>query len=642
MLLDPIPEVRTVAARALGSLIRGMGEDSFRDLVPWLLETLKSENSSVERSGGAQGLSEVLAALGTAYFERLLPDIITNCKNPRPHVRDGYITLFKYLPGAIGPSFENHLQRVLPAILDGLADENEVVRDAAMSAGRVFVDSFAKTSLPLLLPAIEEGIFNDSWRIRQSSVELLGDLLFKVAGTSGKVQLQGGSDDEGASTEAHGRAIIEVLGREKRNEVLAAVYMVRSDVSLSVRQAALHVWKTVVVNTPRTLKEIMPLLMRTLIASLASASVERRQVAGRSLGELVRKLGERVLPSIIPILRKGLEDENWVTRQGVCMGLSEVIASAGRHQLSAHMSELIPAVRIALCDSSPEVQEAAGQAFSALYKNAGMSVVDEIVPALLKGLEAEGDSASALGGLKQILSVRTAVVLPHVLPKLVKPPMTAFNAHALGALAEVAGAGLANHLGTILPSLVEGMGAPSDEELSSATSKAAQTVALSVDADGLDNLMSEIVRLLGDPQAAVRRGACTLLAFFAKNTKLDLEDHTDSLLSTLIVMLTDPDEATVRAAWEALGAVTGTIPKESMPTYIKVVRDAVDSARTVERRKLKGKGGPILVPGFCLPKALMPVLQIFLQVRPCARCAGAVGLYANRRWLFVERGFNSF
>lgn len=59
---------------------------------------------------------------------------------------------------------------------------------------------------------------------------------FQVAGTSGKALLEGGSDDEGASTEAHGRAIIEVLGSDKRNEVLAALYMVRSDVSLSVRQ----------------------------------------------------------------------------------------------------------------------------------------------------------------------------------------------------------------------------------------------------------------------------------------------------------------------------------------------------------------------------------------------------------------------
>lgn len=51
--------------------------------------------------------------------------------------------------------------------------------------------------------------------------------------------LEGGSDDEGASTEAQGRAIIEVLGREKRNEVLAALYMVRTDVSVSVRQVSI-------------------------------------------------------------------------------------------------------------------------------------------------------------------------------------------------------------------------------------------------------------------------------------------------------------------------------------------------------------------------------------------------------------------
>ncbi|KAL4637783.1 hypothetical protein ACB092_03G100700 [Castanea dentata] len=320
VLVDPIPEVRSVAARALGSLIRGMGEENFQDLVPWLFDTLKSDNSNVERSGAAQGLSEVLAALGTVYFEHVLPDIIRNCSHQRASVRDGYLTLFKYLPRSLGIQFQNYLQQALPAILDGLADENESVRDAALGAGHVLVEHYATTSLPLLLPAVEDGIFNDNWRIRQSSVELLGDLLFKVAGTSGKALLEGGSDDEGASTEAQGRAIIEVLGRDKRNEVLAALYMVRTDVSLSVRQAALHVWKTIVANTPKTLKEIMPVLMNTLITSLASSSSERRQVAGRSLGELVRKLGERVLPLIIPILSKGLKDPNTGRRQLIEFG----------------------------------------------------------------------------------------------------------------------------------------------------------------------------------------------------------------------------------------------------------------------------------------------------------------------------------
>lgn len=38
----------------------------------------------------------------------------------------------------------------------------------------------AESALPLLLPAVEAGIISGNWRIRQSSVELLGDLLFKV------------------------------------------------------------------------------------------------------------------------------------------------------------------------------------------------------------------------------------------------------------------------------------------------------------------------------------------------------------------------------------------------------------------------------------------------------------------------------
>lgn len=70
---------------------------------------------------------------------------------------------------------------MLPAILDGLADESEGVRDAALQAGRTAVELFAHNSLPLLLPAVETGIIHDNWRIRQSSVELLGDLLFKVS-----------------------------------------------------------------------------------------------------------------------------------------------------------------------------------------------------------------------------------------------------------------------------------------------------------------------------------------------------------------------------------------------------------------------------------------------------------------------------
>lgn len=57
------------------------------------------------------------------------------------------------------------------------------------------------------------------------------------------------------------------------------------------------------------------------------------QIAARTLGDLVRKLGERILPEIIPILEKGLKSPKNDERQGVCIGLSEIIGSTSKEQV---------------------------------------------------------------------------------------------------------------------------------------------------------------------------------------------------------------------------------------------------------------------------------------------------------------------
>ena len=44
----------------------------------------------------------------------------------------------------------------------------------------------------------------------------------------------------------------------------------------------------------------------------------------------MKKLGERVLPEIIPILEKGLDSQEADQRQGVCIGLSEIMSSTSR------------------------------------------------------------------------------------------------------------------------------------------------------------------------------------------------------------------------------------------------------------------------------------------------------------------------
>jgi HEAT repeat protein len=166
VLVDPVPEARATAAKALGTLIERLGEANFPDMVDNLLQTLKTDTSGVDRQGAAQGLSEVLSGLGMERMEGLLPEVIANISSPRPYVREGFMSLLVYLPATFGHRFTPHLARIIPPILSGLADPEEPVRSASMKAGRMIVSNYSTKAIDLLLPELEKGMFDSNWRIR--------------------------------------------------------------------------------------------------------------------------------------------------------------------------------------------------------------------------------------------------------------------------------------------------------------------------------------------------------------------------------------------------------------------------------------------------------------------------------------------
>ncbi|XP_005111057.1 eIF-2-alpha kinase activator GCN1 [Aplysia californica] len=606
-LLDPVPEVRSVSARALGAMVRGMGEDTFQELLPWLMEKLVSENSSVDRSGAAQGLSEVIGGMGDDKLKKLMGDIIQTAERPdlMPHVRDGYVMTYIYLPSVFGPSFVHYVGPILPSILQALSDENEFVRDTALRAGKRIISQYAETAVELLLPELERGLFDDNWRIRNSSVQLLGDLLYKVSGVSGKMTTETASEDDNFGTETSHNAIMRALGNERRNRVLSGLYMGRSDTALMVRQNALHVWKIIVANTPRTLREILPTLFTLLLGCLASTSHDKRTVAARTLGDLVRKLGERVLPEIIPILESGLNSEEADQRQGVCIGLSEIMASTSKEHVSVFADSLIPTVRRALTDPLSDVRAAAAHTFDNLHHNIGARALDEILPNLLRQLNDEEMSGRALDGLKQVMAVKSRVVLPYLVPQLTAPPV---NTQALSLLSSVAGEALTKHLGKILPALLSSLSEKVDTPEEEQELEYCKCVVLSVEDDmGVRTVMEELLSVIThNPDAGVCTAAVLILHSFCANTAVDVSEYLPQLFRALIGLFARTDDRLLMAAWSCLDAITKKIDLTNTSEHIANVRQAVKFTLS----DFKGKE----LPGFSIPKkGMAPVLPIFRE-----------------------------
>ena len=637
--VDPVPTTRATASRALGSLVEKLGEDALPDLIPGLMQTLKADTGAGDRLGSAQALSEVLAGLGTARLEETLPTILQNVESSKPAVREGFMSLFIFLPVCFGNSFAAYLGRIIPPILAGLADDVDAVRETALHAGRLLVKNFASRAVDLLLPELERGLADDSYRIRLSSVELVGDLLFNLSGISSKQDAAGedGEMEEDAVREA-GATLREVLGPEKRDKILAALYVCRCDTAGAVRAAAIGVWKALV-SSPRTLKELVPTLTQLIIRRLGSANMEHKVIASNALGELIRKAGDGILATLLPTLDEGLRASTDAdAKQGICLALKELIASAAPEALEDHEATLLAIVQAALTDSDADVREAAAEAFDSLQQVFGKRAVDQVLPSLLRLLqgtegddekeekkekekekaedkeeeEEDGDDTTPRNALAALLTLltdatRANMILPSLIPTLIAPPITAFNAQALASLSRVASGAMNRRLPHIVNSLLDNIvscAEGDDINLRADLDDAFDAVILSVDEhDGLNTVMNVLLQLLRHDDERKRAATARHLATFFAKASVDYSRYNADLVRALLISFDDRDPAVVRAAWAALSEFTKRLRKEDMEGLVASTRTTLLQV---------GVAGTSL-PGFELPKGINAVLPIFLQ-----------------------------
>eukprot|EP00930_Biecheleria_cincta_P034269 TRINITY_DN23698_c0_g1_i1.p1 TRINITY_DN23698_c0_g1~~TRINITY_DN23698_c0_g1_i1.p1 ORF type:complete len:2738 (+),score=614.06 TRINITY_DN23698_c0_g1_i1:451-8214(+) len=608
-LVDPIPDVRATSAKAFGTLANGLPEDMLGDVLPWLFDMLRSAESAVERSGAAHGLSEVLMAKGADRIQELLPDILSNAcnKDAAPEAREGYLGLFAYLPVAMGSSFEPHIEEVLTALLNGMSDDVSGVRDTAFKAAQVITKAFGSSHTALLLPPLEEGVFDVDWRIRHGSVQLMGQLIEQILRA------------HRIPTNSAELMQVEALPREWRCHMLASLYIVRSDENGVVKQACSQVWKAVVQNTPRTLKELLPTLMTRLLANLASTNREKQRVAGRCVGDLVSKLGERVMPELMPIFMSNISTGDTHVREGVCIGLCELINATTKQLLEDYLDELIPAIQQAIIDDSETVRTSASTVVALLHNAVGAQATTNIVSWIMEQLsesEAAEQGDLFLNGLEQLMSKQPGAVLPIVLSQLTEPGENGWTKAQVQGLASIRvvpdSHTIHRHLSDVLPVLI-GVGSDVDEdpEVREAAVASACKVADVVEQEGLTMLFNELVGPMQDKADGAKRAvAAQIFEQFFESTSLDVVQILSLVLPAVLPSaLADEDEEALAASMRALNGIVKKCKKEELAPYLGDVRSAV--LKLITDPETKKIDPSILLPGLCKHKGLEPLYPIY-------------------------------
>ena len=183
----------------------------------------------MERSGAAQGLSEVLCAGGAGLVDTVMKDeIIPLINHPKASTKEGVLWLLTFLPSSLGQSFAPLIDSSFPALISGLSDENESVRDVALRAGRVMIRSHAKAHVDKFLPSLEHNLGDKDYKIRLASLNLLGDLLSTLGGTKVAKSETDLQEDIRQAERAQAQIAL-ALGGITRKRILSCLYLRRSD-----------------------------------------------------------------------------------------------------------------------------------------------------------------------------------------------------------------------------------------------------------------------------------------------------------------------------------------------------------------------------------------------------------------------------
>lgn len=155
-----------------------------------------------------------------------------------------------------------------------------------------------------------------------------------------------------------------------------------------------------------------------------------------------------------------------------------------------------------------------------------------------------------LDGLRQVMAIKSRVVLPYLVPQLTSKPV---NTKALSILASVAGEALTKYLPKILPALLSALAGAQGTQDESQELDYCQAVILSVsDEVGVRIVVDTLLDAAKSTDLQTKKAASQLLCAFCTHSPGDYSQYVPQMLRGLLRLLADEDRDVSESNFKAL------------------------------------------------------------------------------------------
>lgn len=288
-LFDSSPDVRNAMAKAIGGLTKSLGDLYKHEIIDWVSYYLEHEVDLVQRSGAAQAYAEILIAFGENNIAKTLPEIISKIRTDDKVKKEGYMSIFVFMPSCLGQRFEKYFDFIFPLIIDGFSDDNEKVRNVSNKIFEICISIFAKKNTKELVSPLLIRLFDSNWRIRNSSIALIKTLINSLGNEFYKEES-------------------DYFTKELREDILANTFILKADVSGNTGTIANMIWRDYVDNIPKFISRILNQIFNKVVFLFSSKNDDIIEIAEGLINLLVNKFSDKFFIELLPMIENAIEE----------------------------------------------------------------------------------------------------------------------------------------------------------------------------------------------------------------------------------------------------------------------------------------------------------------------------------------------